>query len=170
MSILDFAKTEETQQGFIYTEEQLMIRLKFFIGICLSLTLTGIVFVVLYSLIFVTQPLNAISPIDQKFFELIIPIATFLTGTLSGIMLAGNDKDAQKAALEAANKGWERVPQTTTTSMSIGGMTSSMTTTAPPAPSAPMFSPAAPVQQFTPQVVQGYGGKMAPAQPPFPER
>jgi hypothetical protein len=82
---------EDTQpkEQFMYTEEQLMARLKFFIGVCLALTLTGIVFVVLYSIIFVTQPLTAISPIDQKFFELIIPIATFLTGTLSGIMLAG---------------------------------------------------------------------------------
>ena len=95
----------------IYTEEQLMARLKFFIGICLSLTLFGIVFVVLYSLIFVTQPLNAISPIDSKFFELIIPIATFLTGTLSGIMLASpGDKEAQKEALKAANKGWDKPP------------------------------------------------------------
>jgi hypothetical protein len=95
---------ENNQPTHIYTEEQLMARLKFFIGICLSLTLFGIVFVVLYSLIFVTQPLNAISPIDQKFFELIIPIATFLTGTLSGIMLAGGDKELRAKALEAANK------------------------------------------------------------------
>ncbi len=94
----------------MYTEDQLMARLRFFIGVCLALTLTGIVFVVLYSIIFVTQPLNAISPIDQKFFELIIPIATFLTGTLSGIMLAGNDKEAQKEALKAANSGWNRPP------------------------------------------------------------
>jgi hypothetical protein len=103
------AKMENNQQSpVMYTEEQLMARLKFFIGICLALTLTGIVFVVLYSIIFVTQPLNAISPIDQKFFELIIPIATFLTGTLSGIMLAGGSKEAQEKALEAANKGWDR--------------------------------------------------------------
>lgn len=95
---------DNPDEVFIYTEDQLMARLRFFIGICLALTLTGIVFVVLYSIIFVTQPLNAISPIDQKFFELIIPIATFLTGTLSGIMLAGNDKDAKMKALEAANK------------------------------------------------------------------
>ena len=101
---------ENNNQPILYTEEQLMARLKFFIGICLSLTLFGIVFVVLYSLIFVTQPLNAISPIDQKFFELIIPIATFLTGTLSGIMLASGDKDAQKQALTAANAGWSRPP------------------------------------------------------------
>ena len=98
----------------IYTEEQLMARLKFFIGICLSLTLFGIVFVVLYSLIFVTQPLNAISPIDQKFFELIIPIATFLTGTLSGIMLAGGDKDLRAKALDAANKAPTVSPAPTT--------------------------------------------------------
>jgi hypothetical protein len=88
--------------NFMYTEDQLMARLRFFIGVCLALTLTGIVFVVLYSIIFVTQPLNAISPIDQKFFELIIPIATFLTGTLSGIMLAGNDPEARKKAMDAA--------------------------------------------------------------------
>ena len=106
MEILKSVKKSDKDTGevFIYTEEQLMARLKFFIGICLALTLTGIVFVVLYSIIFVTQPLNAISPIDQKFFELIIPIATFLTGTLSGIMLAGNDKDLKAKALDAANK------------------------------------------------------------------
>lgn len=91
----------ENKGNFLYTEEQLMARLKFFIGVCLALTLTGIVFVVLYSLIFVTQPLNAISPIDQKFFELIVPIATFLTGTLSGIMLAGSSKEDQEAMLAA---------------------------------------------------------------------
>jgi hypothetical protein len=111
--------------NLMYTEEQLMARLKFFIGVCLSFTLVGIVFVVLYSLIFVTQPLNAISPIDQKFFELIVPIATFLTGTLSGIMLAGSDKDAQKAALQAANSGWNKPPAPTPSTpspSSMGGM------------------------------------------------
>lgn len=121
---------ENNQPTHIYTEEQLMARLKFFIGICLSLTLFGIVFVVLYSLIFVTQPLNAISPIDQKFFELIIPIATFLTGTLSGIMLASpGDKEAQKEALKAANSGWERGPKTSSTTISgpLGSSTISST-------------------------------------------
>ena len=84
------------EPGFMYTEQQLMARLKFFIGICLALTLVGIVFVVLYSIIFVTQPLNAMSPIDAKFFELIIPIATFLTGTLSGIMLGSTSREEEK--------------------------------------------------------------------------
>ena len=91
-------------RGEKYTTEELNARLKFFIGIVLGLTLFGIVFVVLYSLIFVTQPMNGMSPVDNKFFELIIPVATFLTGTLSGIMLAGDDKEARMKAIDAANR------------------------------------------------------------------
>lgn len=105
MSILEkigLKSDPKSETEFMYTEDQLMARLKFFIGVCLTLTLTGIVFVVLYSIIFVTQPLNAISPIDQKFFEMLVPISTFLTGILSGIMLAGNDKDLKAKAMDAA--------------------------------------------------------------------
>ncbi len=116
------AKGNET---FIYTEEQLMARLKFFIGVCLALTLTGIVFVVLYSLIFVTQPMNAIAPIDQKFFELIIPIATFLTGTLSGIMLAGGDKDLRAKALDAAAGSGSPAPKSPAPSLGGSGFSAS---------------------------------------------
>jgi hypothetical protein len=70
------------------TERELMVRLKVLVGSVLSFTLMGIVFLVLYALIFVEQDLEMIGPIDQKLFELIIPVATFLTGTLSGIMLS----------------------------------------------------------------------------------
>jgi len=99
MNLNPFTKSPDTEPAFMYTEQQLMARLKFFIGICLALTLVGIVFVVLYSIIFVTQPLNAMSPIDAKFFELIIPIATFLTGTLSGIMLGSTPKEEDAPAI-----------------------------------------------------------------------
>jgi hypothetical protein len=80
-----------------YTDTELMARLKFIVGLSLAFTLTGIVFVVLYSLIFVTQPMEQ-SPNDAKFFELITPIATFLTGILSGIMLGKQDKPDEKPA------------------------------------------------------------------------
>ena len=80
---------EEKNTSTRMTNSQVMTRLKFVVGVVLSITLLAIVFSVLYSLIFVPQPLDAISPIDTKFFELIIPIATFLSGTLSGIMLGG---------------------------------------------------------------------------------
>jgi hypothetical protein len=155
-----------------YTEEELMARLKFFIGICLSLTLFGIVFVVLYSLIFVTQPLNAISPIDQKFFELIIPIATFLTGTLSGIMLASGDKEASKQALTAANAGWSKPPTpiAPTPSAPLGGGFGSVPLGGN---SASTFGGNSNQFTSTPTfgapVITGFGGKPAPVQPPQPE-
>lgn len=161
---------KQTETDFMYTEEQLMARLKFFIGVCLTLTLFGIVFVVLYSLIFVTQPLNAISPIDQKFFELIVPIATFLTGTLSGIMLAGGDKDAQKRALELANRTTTVSPAPTTPSTpptSFGGNTSQFTGSF--GGNTNQFTATPTASPFTPGVVTGFGGKPAPVQPPQPE-
>ena len=149
-----------------YTSQELMDRLKFFIGIILALTLFGIVFVVLYSLIFVTQPLDAISPVDNKFFELIIPIATFLTGTLSGIMLASTP-EAQAKALEAANKGWDKPPSPPPSSTrSVGAQRSSFSEpsfdSSPPAFGGGFDIPA-------PQVVTGFGGKPAPAPAPQPE-
>ena len=148
----------------MYTEEQLMARLKFFIGICLALTLTGIVFVVLYSIIFVTQPLNAISPIDQKFFELIIPIATFLTGTLSGIMLAGNDKDLRAKALDAANKPPTVSPAPKSEPSSFP---SSVSTTS--SFSAPVTNTVGSGFGPAPTVTAGFGGKLAPPPAPQPE-
>jgi len=137
-----------------YTEDELMARLKFFIGMVLALTLFGIVFVVLYSLIFVTQPMNGISPVDNKFFELIIPIATFLTGTLSGIMLASGDKEAQKAALQAANKGWDKPPSPAPMPTVTLGNNGSIS-----------IAPSTGGNQVT----VGFGGKAAPPQPTFPE-
>ena len=155
----------ELWSGDRYTTEELNARLKFFIGLILGLTLFGIVFVVLYSLIFVTQPMNGISPVDNKFFELIIPIATFLTGTLSGIMLAGDDKDLRAKALDAANKPYTPPPEPPSVAKSpapeavkncvpVGTGFGTMTTTSAVAPAEP---------------VTGFGGKPAPAQPPHPE-
>ena len=143
-----------------------MARLKFFIGICLSLTLFGIVFVVLYSLIFVTQPLNAISPIDQKFFELIVPIATFLTGTLSGIMLAGTSKEDKEAMLQAqkqAQSNTEAAAKVTIEQAKVLNPT-------PPAPVVQQSYGNVPVtQNFTPQVLMSSTGKPMPVQPPQEE-
>ena len=156
----------ENNNNFIYTEEQLMARLKFFIGVCLALTLTGIVFVVLYSLIFVTQPLNAISPIDQKFFELIVPIATFLTGTLSGIMLAGAKKEDQEAMLAAqkmANENFEATKK----AMTAPPQQSSMPTVTVGNNGAITIGGGS--NGAPPGVIVGFGGKPAPPMAPQPE-
>ena len=147
-------------RGEKYTTEELNSRLKFFIGVILGLTLFGIVFVVLYSLIFVTQPMNGMSPVDNKFFELIIPIATFLTGTLSGIMLAGDDKELRAKAIDAASKS--APPPSSTPPMAPRPFTPTAPTfSAPAAPAASPFA-AAPV-------ATGFGGKLAPPPAHEPE-
>jgi hypothetical protein len=142
----------ENKPPFVYTDDQLMARLKFFVGVCLALTLTGIVFVVLYSIIFVTQPLDAMSPIDQKFFELIVPIATFLTGTLSGIMLAGHSKEDKEAMLKAQEQQ--------TQSFKMGIETTAKTTKA----LQPKHEPTLTLEPHT-----GYKGKLAPPRADHPE-
>ena len=89
--------------GQRYTEAELMTRMKVTIGLALAFCLVGIVFVILYSLIFVTQPVGYQSPNDAEFFKLITPIATFLTGILSGIMLGKpNSHDEQQEQPELA--------------------------------------------------------------------
>lgn len=157
------------QNDVMYTEEQLMARLKFFIGVCLALTLTGIVFVVLYSLIFVTQPLNAISPIDQKFFELIVPIATFLTGTLSGIMLAGGTKEENEAKMAMMKQAQDNANSAAKNTVEFARVQAepAKTSVAPVMRTEASFNVEAPAPAG--QVIMGYGGKPAPAPAPQPE-
>jgi hypothetical protein len=69
-------------------------------------------------------------------------------------MLASGDKEAQKAALQAANKGWDKPPSP------------------PPMPTVTLGNNGsisiAPSTGGN-QVTVGFGGKAAPPQQPFPE-
>ena len=60
--------------------------MRFIVGVVLSVTLMFIVATVLYSLIFVSQPMDGQAPNDAEFFKLINPIATFIVGALAGLM------------------------------------------------------------------------------------
>jgi len=68
-------------------------KLRYFIGVALTVILGGVIFSILYSLIFVTQPLGESSENDRKFFELLTPIASFIVGALGGVMAAGNNRN-----------------------------------------------------------------------------
>jgi hypothetical protein len=139
-----------------YSTEELNARLKFIIGVILGVTLMGIVFVVLYSIIFVTQPMNGISPVDNKFFELIIPIATFLTGTLSGIMLSGSSKEDKEAMLAAQKQATESFKTTM----------EEVKKPSKPVKSEPTLGMIPSIDQ---PVITGFGGKLAPPPAHQPE-
>jgi hypothetical protein len=81
----DKQSIEKTTQRL--TPAELDARLRFIVGLTLAITMVGIIAAVLFSLIFVTQPIDSQAPNDAEFFKLVTPIATFLTGALSGIMV-----------------------------------------------------------------------------------
>lgn len=75
--------------------------LKFVLGITLGsilfLTSTGI----LYGLLFVQQPLTGQSENDKMFFNVLGSVATFITGTLAGLLIGQSGaKDIMKAQLD----------------------------------------------------------------------
>jgi hypothetical protein len=67
-------------------------KLRYFVGVSLTLILGGSIFIILYSLVFVTQPLGESSENDRALFSILTPIASFITGALGGVMAAGNNR------------------------------------------------------------------------------
>lgn len=77
-----------------YTNEELDARLKFVVGCIMGFVLTLTTIGVLYALVFVTQPIGAQAENDKMFFGVLSSVATFITGTLAGLMIStGRNKD-----------------------------------------------------------------------------
>lgn len=88
--------------GKRYTNSELEARLKFGLGLILGSILFMTAVGILYALIFVTQPIGAQSENDKMFFNVLGSIATFITGTLAGILIGQNGKSDEPAAVEEA--------------------------------------------------------------------
>jgi hypothetical protein len=81
--------------------QDLDARLKFILGITLGAILLCTSLGILYGLLFVTQPIGAQSENDKMFFNVLGSIATFITGTLAGILIGSSGaKDIMKAQLD----------------------------------------------------------------------
>jgi hypothetical protein len=85
------------------TAADLDARLKFILGITLGSILFLTAFGIIYGLLFVTQPIGAQSENDKMFFNVLGSIATFITGTLAGILI-GNSGAKDVMAAQIANK------------------------------------------------------------------
>jgi hypothetical protein len=83
------------------TPQDLDARLKFILGITLGTILLCTSLGILYALIFVTQPIGAQSENDKMFFNVLGSVATFITGTLAGLLIGQSGaKDIMKAQLD----------------------------------------------------------------------
>jgi hypothetical protein len=83
------------------TPSDLDARLKFILGITLGSILFLTAIGIIYGLLFVTQPIGAQSENDKMFFNVLGSIATFITGTLAGILIGNSGaKDIMSAQIQ----------------------------------------------------------------------
>lgn len=78
------------RNGRRYTADELNVRLRFIVGLVLVGCLAFSLGMMIYGLLFVYQ--GELSPVDAEFFKLLSPVVMFLTGTLSGVMIATGGK------------------------------------------------------------------------------
>ena len=91
------------------TPAELDARLKFVIGCMLGFVLMITTIGVLWALVFVTQPIGAQAENDKMFFGVLSSVATFITGTLAGLMIStgrnAEDKDGNGIPDHLEKKG-----------------------------------------------------------------
>lgn len=73
------------EQKTKYSPEDLQAMLQFIVGTVLAISYVFIVLMLLYALVFVTQPMTQ-APNDKDFIETIKTLTTFLTGSLAGFL------------------------------------------------------------------------------------
>jgi hypothetical protein len=78
-----------------YTNSEIKARLVLMVGAALSLTFLMSVFMILYSLTFVVQPLE-VSPNDQKGWETLSSVMLVLAGALTGLLASNGLKDKDR--------------------------------------------------------------------------
>lgn len=133
-------------------QEEMDALIKFCIGLTFCCTVIIMVAVSLYSVVFVTQPMNGMAPADKQFFLILSDMSKYILGSLATLL---------------AVKGKEALPQFVPPGLSKPDC--DKPTGPSPTPVSKRVEPTIdPVSSAAP-VITGYGGKPAPVQPPHPE-
>ena len=125
----------------------------FIMETALSICFVGVVFVILYGLLFVMQPMSGQSPNDKAMFAILTPLAIFLPTIMREMIAMKRNKPPPPPLPPSLTQAYELPP--------------------PPAPKAPapVHQPVVrqePTLEAAP-VVTGFGGKKAPPPAPEPE-
>ena len=100
-----------------YTSDELDARLKFFLGMTLGTILLFTTMGILYALVFVTQPIGEQSENDKMFFNVLSSVATFITGTLAGILIGKNGGSSE--VIETSQSHEQQAIQTSPTANTV---------------------------------------------------
>ena len=140
-------------QFLALSQEQHDAVIKFCIAFTFCCTVVIMVGVSLYSVVFVTQPMNGMAPADKQFFLILSDMSKYILGSLATLL---------------AVKGKDALPQFTPPGLSTAAEREDKPT--PPAPKAPAPRQEPTIEPIsTAAVATGFGGKPAPVQPPHPE-
>lgn len=134
-------------QFLAMTQEQHDAVIKFCIAVTFCFTVVIMVGVSLYSVVFVTQPMNGMAPADKQFFLILSDMSKYILGSLA-TLLAVKGKDAIAPFVPPGlSTAAEREDKPT-----------------PPTPKSPAQQPV----RMEP-VLAAYNPKEKPEQPPHPE-
>lgn len=130
----------------------------FLMEAALSISFVGVVFVILYGLLFVMQPMKGQSLNDKAMFAILTPLAIFLPTIMREMIAMKRNRPLPPPLPASMTQAYEPPapppapkPTVTTTSTIVRSE-----------PTLDPVSAVAPIQT-------GYGGKPAPIQPPHPE-
>lgn len=137
-------------------QEQHDAVIKFCIAVTFCFTVVMMVGISLYSVVFVTQPMNGMAPADKQFFLILSDMSKYILGSLATLL---------------AVKGKDALPMFTPPGLSTAAEREDKPLPPTPKGPAPTHAPVRmePTLEAAP-VITGYGGKPAPVQPPHPER
>lgn len=77
---------QHSQSQRLLTAEEIEVRVWATVVIVVTLILSGIVFFMLYSVTFVTQPIKSMAPIDQAYTKMLNDIVLLIVGGIGGVM------------------------------------------------------------------------------------
>ena len=94
------------------TADQIEVRIWGFVVVMITIILAGIVFALLYSVTFVTQPIKSMAPIDMAYTKMLNDIVLLIVGGIGGIV-------GKRAVGAAAMAMASPAPVTTTTTTTV---------------------------------------------------
>jgi hypothetical protein len=139
-----------------WTPDQIDSIIKLVIGTTFCAVLLMMSSLAMYSVVFVTQPMNSIAPADKQFFMLLSDMSKYILGALA-TLLAIKGKDGVAKLIDpppgvSKASDWTDPPKAP-----------------PPSPTQAPVRMEPTIAPISSAPTAGYNGKAAPEQPPHPE-
>ena len=139
------------QVNRLLTQDEIEVRVWALVVLIVTVILAGIVFFMLYSVTFVTQPIKSMAPIDQGYLKMLNDIVLLIVGGIGGVM---------------SRKGVQTLAEKMATPTTPPVTPSSTPTTPPPPPTSTWVSSGAMPAWVNPPLDEEWRAPPPPTTPP----